>query len=83
MKLTMATEIVLNAFLMELWRRKLEQTVIINSDQGSQFGSDDFAWWCKDNNLAPSMSRRVNCYDNAVAEPFFSNLKKERVESKI
>ena len=83
MKLTMATEIVLNAFLMELWRRKLKQAVIIHSDQGSQFGSDDFAWWCKDNNLVPSMIRRVNCYDNAVAEPFFSNLKKERVESKI
>ena len=83
MKLTMATEIVLDAFLMELWRRKLKQTVIINSDQGSQFGSDDFAWWCKDNNLVPSMSRRVYCYDNAVAEPFFSNLKKERVECEI
>ena len=43
MKLTMATEIVLDAFLMELWRRKLKQAVIIHSDQGSQFGSDDFA----------------------------------------
>ena len=83
MKLTMATEIVLDAFLMELWRRKLKQAVIIHSDQGSQFGSDDFAWWCKGNNLVPSMSRRVNCYDNAVAEPFFSNLKKKRVRCKI
>ena len=78
----MATEIVLDALLMAVWRRKPKQAVIIHSDQGSQFGSDDFARWCKDNNLVPSMSRRGNCYDNAVAESFFSNLKKERVKRK-
>ena len=83
MKPTMATEIVLDALLMAVWRRKPKQPVIIHSDQGSQFGSDDFARWCKDNHLIPSMSRRGNCYDNAVAESFFSNLKKERVKRKI
>lgn len=49
----------------------------------AQFGSDDFARWCKEHNLVPSMSRRGNCYDNAVAESFFSSLKKERVKQKI
>ena len=83
MKPTMATEIVLDALLMAVWRRKPKNPVIIHSDQGSQFGSDDFARWCRDNNLIPSMSRRGNCYDNAVAESFFSNLKKERVKRKI
>lgn len=83
MKPTMATEIVLDALLMAVWRRKPKQPVIIHSDQGSQFGSDDFARWCKDNRLIPSMSRRGNCYDNAVAESFFSSLKKERVKRKI
>jgi putative transposase len=83
MKPTMATEIVLDALLMAVWRRKPKQPVIIHSDQGSQFGSDDFARWCKDNRLIPSMSRRGNCYDNAVAESFFSNLKKERIKRKI
>ena len=39
--------------------------------------------WCKDNNLVPSMSRRGNCYDNAVAESFFSSLKKERIRRSI
>ena len=39
--------------------------------------------WCKDNNLVPSMSRRGNCYDNAVAEFFFSSLKKERIKKRI
>lgn len=83
MKSSMATEIVLDALLMAIWRRKPKQSVIIHSDQGSQFGSDDFARWCKDNHLIPSMSRRGNCYDNAVAESFFSSLKKERIRRKI
>jgi transposase len=34
---------------------------LIHSDQGSQFGSDEFTRWCKDNRLSPSMSRRGNC----------------------
>lgn len=83
MKPTMATEIVLDALTMAVWRRKPQQSVIIHSDQGSQFGSDDFTRWCKDNRLEPSMSRRGNCYDNAVAESFFSSLKKERIKRKI
>ena len=83
MKLMMATEIVLDALMMEVWRRKPKQQLIIHSDQGSQFGSDGFVRWCKDNRLEPSMSRRGNCCGNAVAESFFSSLKKERVKRKI
>lgn len=83
MKPSMATEIVLDALLMAVWRRKPKQAVIIHSDQGSQYGSDDFVCWCQDHNLTPSMSRRGNCYDNAVAESFFSSLKKERIRRKI
>lgn len=83
MKPSMQTEIVLDALLMAVWRRKPRHSVIIHSDQGSQFGSDDFVRWSKDNRLIPSMSRRGNCYDNAVAESFFSNLKKERIKRKI
>ena len=83
MKPTMATELVLDALLMAVWRRNLKQPVIIHSDQGSQFGSDDFTRWCRDHQLTPSMSRRGNCYDNAVVESFFSSLKKERIKRKI
>jgi putative transposase len=57
--------------------------VFIHSDQGSQFGSDEFTRWCKDNRLSPSMSRRGNCWDNAVAESFFSNLKSEQNKNRI
>lgn len=39
--------------------------------------------FCKEHGIVPSMSRRDNCYDNAVAESFFSSLKKERVGRRI
>lgn len=39
--------------------------------------------FCNDNRLLPSMSRRGNCWENAVAESFFSSLKKERIRKRI
>jgi putative transposase len=53
------------------------------SDQGTQYGSDAWKRFCKSNGLEPSMSRKGNCYDNAVAESFFSSLKKERIKKHI
>jgi putative transposase len=70
--------LVLDALTMAVWRRKPKYSVIIHSDQGRQFDSDEFNRWCKDNRLSPSMSRRGNCCDYAVAESFFSNLKSEK-----
>jgi putative transposase len=83
MKPTLARELVLDALLMAVWRRRPQQRVLVHSDQGSQFGSDDWQRFCRDNNLEPSMSRRGNCWDNAVAESFFSSLKKERIRKRI
>ena len=77
------TRLVLDALTMAVWRRKPKDSVIIYLDQGSQFGSDEFTRWCKDNRLSPSMSRRGNCWDNAVAESLFSNLKSEQIEKRI
>ncbi len=68
----------MDAAFMAVQRRKPRSPVMIHSDQGSQFGSDDWARLCKALDLVPSMSRRGNCWDNAVAESFFSSLKKER-----
>ncbi len=56
--------------------------MIVHSDQGSQYGIDDWKRFCDANQLLPSMSRRDNCWDNAVAESFFSSLKKERIRRK-
>jgi putative transposase len=82
MKPTLARELVLDALLMALWRRKPQQRVIVHSDQG-QYGSEDWTRFCRANGLDPSMSRRGNCWDNAVAESFFSSLKKERIQKRI
>lgn len=50
--------------------------------QGSQFSSYDWQDFLKEHNLKPSMSRRGNCHDNAVAESFFQLLKRERIRRK-
>jgi putative transposase len=79
----MQTGLVLDALTMAVWRRKPQGSVIIRSDQGRQFGSDQFNRWCKDNLVSPSMSRRGNCRDNAVAESLFSTLKSEQIKKRI
>ena len=73
------TDVVLQALLMAVWRRKPKNKVLIHSYQGSQFTSMDWASFLKHHNLEHSMSRRGNCHDNAVAESFFNLLKRERV----
>jgi putative transposase len=75
-------ELVLDAVLMAVRRRRPRGTVI-HSDQGCQYGSDDWRRFCRTNRLEPSMSRRGNCWDNAVAESFFASLKKERIKKRI
>ena len=75
----MESEIVINALLMAVWRRKPTHEVIIHSDQGSQFNSFEWMDFLKAHHLCPSQSRRGNCYDNAVAESFFQLLKRERI----
>jgi len=83
MKPTIAKELVLDALMMAVWRRKPKQEMIVHSDQGSQYGSDNWKRFCNANQLLPSMSRRGNCWDTAVAESFFSSLKKERIRKRI
>ena len=83
MKPTLARELVLDALLMAVWRRKPGKEVIVHSDQGSQYGRYDWMRFCRDHELQPSMSRRGNCYDNAQMESFFSSLKKERIKRRI
>lgn len=73
------TDVVLQALLMAIWRRKPKAKVLIHSDQGSQFTSMDWAAFLEAHNLEHSMSRRGNCHDNAVAESFFNLLKRERI----
>lgn len=73
------TDLVLQALLMAVWRRKPANEVLVHSDQGSQFTSLEWGSFLKHNNLKHSMSRRGNCHDNAVVESFFNLLKRERI----
>ena len=64
MQPTLARDLVLDALLMAVWRRKPRQPVIVHSDQGCQYGSDDWFRFCKAHRLDPSMSRRGNGWDS-------------------
>jgi putative transposase len=79
----MTRQLALNAFEMAVSRRDMPSEVILHSDQGSQFASFDWQRALKKYNVIPSMSRRGNCYDNAVVESFFKTLKKECVRKYI
>lgn len=83
MKNSPKADLVIDALLMALWRRKPKGKVLIHSDQGVQYTCSDWRKFLADNNLEASMSRRGNCHDNAVAESFFSLLKGERIKRKI
>ncbi len=75
--------LVINALLMAVCSRRPKEKVLVHSDQGSQYGSADYLAFMKANNLEPSMSRRGNCHDNAVAESFFATFKKRVTKKKI
>ena len=79
----MHSDLVLQALLSAVWRRRPERAVIVHSDQGSQYASDDWIRFCERHNLVRSMSRRGNAYDNAAMESFFASLKKERVRRQV
>lgn len=71
------------ALLMAVMTRQPDESLLVHSDQGSQYGSVDYLAFMKANNLEPSMSRRGNCHDNAVAESFFATFKKRVTKRKI
>jgi len=79
----MQSDLVLQALLMAVWRRRPKQEVVVHSDQGTQYTSGNWRAFLRDHRLVPSMSRRGNCFDNAVAESFFQLLKRERIKRRI
>ena len=70
-------QLVLNALDMALKRRNPQSEVLHHTDRGRIYGSDDYRNKLISSGLVPSMSRKGDCYDNAVAESFFSTLKNE------
>lgn len=75
----MTRELVKDALRMAYWRRKPGPGLIFHSDRGSQYCSNEFQALVTTYGMVSSMSRKGNCWDNAVAESFFGSLKTERV----
>ncbi len=75
----MTRELISRALMMALWRRKFPRGVLCHSDRGSQYCSNDYQALLKKYGLICSMSRKGNCWDNAVAESFFHSLKVELI----
>ena len=82
MQSRMHMDLVLSALLTAVWRRKPKHRIIVHSDQGSQFTGHEWNTFLGKHHLEMSMSRKGNCYDNAVAESFFQLLKRERIRRK-
>lgn len=75
----MTADLVVNAFQMAIGRRGIPVELMVHSDRGSQYASLAFRDELEKYHCIQSMSRKANCWDNAVAESFFSNLKLELV----
>ena len=72
-------ELACKAFKMAVLRRPQAKELTYHSDRGSVYGSLEFRELLIANGITPSMSRKGNCYDNAVAESFFHTLKVELI----
>ncbi len=78
------TEVVLSALAAALGQRKpAEAGLLFHSDRGSQYASGDYQAALQQAQITCSMSRRGNCWDNAVAESFFGTLKTELIHPRI
>lgn len=72
-------DVTLDALDMALARRRPPPGLLHHSDRGSQYASGDYQKVLAEHGIVCSMSRRGNCWDNAVAESFFATLKVELV----
>jgi putative transposase len=75
----MKDSLVINALNMALLRRKISGQLLLHSDRGSQYASDNFQQVLNHHGILCSMSRKGDCWDNAAMESFFHTLKTECV----
>ena len=72
-------QLVVDALQAALVVRGNPKQVMVHTDRGSQYCSTEFVRLLQTNQMVQSMSRKGNCWDNAVAESFFATLKKETI----
>ena len=75
----MTATLVTDSLEMAVLNRKPEPGLLVHSDRGSQYVSECYQQKLKANRFVCSMSRKGNCWDNAVAESFFHTLKTELI----
>ena len=79
----MHTDLVTDALQMAFEQRRPAAGLIFHTDRGSQYTSGAFAKLLEDNKVRQSLSRPGQCWDNAVAESFFSTLKTELIYREV
>ncbi len=77
---SLAADLSLEALRMALARRTPGQGLLHHTDRGAQYAATDYRELLSVHQVTSSMSRRANCYDNAVAESFFATLKWELLD---
>ena len=78
MSSNMKAKLVNDALTMAIWKRKPKRGGLIwHTDRGSQYASESHRSILKDHDIIQSMSRKGDCWDNAVSESFFKTLKTE------
>lgn len=77
---TMHTELIANALELAVYRRSPTSDLMHHSDRGSQYASQYYQELLQKFGITVSMSRKGNCWDNAVMERFFGSLKSERTD---
>ena len=80
MRESLESSLSIDALRMALARRKIKPGLLHHSDRGVQYASTDYRDLLRKHQMVASMSRRANCYDNAVSESFFATLKWELVD---
>ncbi len=78
----MRTELVEDALSMAFTTRRPAEGVIFHSDRGCQYTSKDFTALARANGVILSVSRKGECWDNAVAESFFATIKRELISNR-
>ena len=74
----MTAEFTIRALTMAVWLRRPEHGLLHHSDRGSQYASHEYQQKLEEYGMTCSMSRKGDCWDNAVVERFFRSLKTER-----
>lgn len=69
--------LVLGALQMAIQARKPQPGLLVHTDRGSQYACREYRAFIQTHGIIPSMSRKGDCWDNAVAESFFATLKVE------